>query len=570
MRSLKIVTFLIVIFCGQSLISQSGNPFVRHIYTADPSARVWADGRLYVYPSQDINPPSGCDRMDKYHVFSTDDMINWTDHGQIVEASQVPWDVPITNASTNATFMWAPDCAYKNGKYYFYFPHPEGPTWNDTWRIGIAVSDYPASDFTVLPQPLQGTTVSWKESNGQTVTAPGLIDPCVFTDEDGEVYFYMGGGNRCFGGKLKENMTEVDGELQPMTGLYDFHEGAWVFKRNGLYYLTYADNSGGGNKLRYATSVNPLGPWSHKGVYLNSTTSDTSHGSVVEYNGQWWAFYHTADLSGTGLLRSICVDSLFFNEDGTIRQVKQTKDQGSAYNNAIPTVPGSIQAEDYNKGGKGIAYWDNTEGNGPNEYRRNEDVDIARYRPANIYYVTDMAPGEYLNYTFEVIKDDVYSIDFVLGTTAAAQTQKFYLEFDYNKTSNPKRYDVVYSPISSLGTVTVPNVALSQGMHTMRFVPQGNMNFDKFTFTGSISGVSQNSASSVLVSPNPSQNGVFKLINIENKVLVSVSDLQGKEILKKTLSKQDNTLNLSAYAKGIYLLKLQINNEIFTSKLLNQ
>lgn len=379
------------------------------------------------------------------------------------------------------------------------------------------------------------------------------------------------GSNRGFTlGDGANGISLGQGIDQGMTGLYDFHEGAWVFKRNGLYYLTYADNSGGGNKLRYATSANPLGPWSHKGVYLNSTTSDTSHGSVVEYKGQWWAFYHTADMSGTGLLRSICVDSLFFNEDGTIRQVKQTKDQGTPYNNIMPTVPGSIQAEDYNKGGKGIAYWDNTEGNGPNEYRRNEDVDIARYRPANIYYVTDMAPGEYLNYTFEVIKDDVYSIDFVLGTTAAAQTQKFYLEFDYNKTSNPKRYDVVYSPISSLGTVTVPNVALSQGMHTMRFVPQGNMNFDKFTFTGSISGVSQNSASSVLVSPNPSQNGVFKLINIENKVLVSVSDLQGKEILKKTLSKQDNTLNLSAYAKGIYLLKLQINNEIFTSKLLNQ
>ena len=108
------------------------NPFVTNIYTADPSAHVWADGRLYVYPSHDIAPPRGCDLMDQYHVYSTDDMVHWKDHGEILRAANVPWGRP------EGGFMWAPDCAYKNGIYYFYFPHPSGTEWNKTWKIGRA------------------------------------------------------------------------------------------------------------------------------------------------------------------------------------------------------------------------------------------------------------------------------------------------------------------------------------------------------------------------------------------------------------------------------------------------
>jgi hypothetical protein len=121
-------------------------------------------------------------------------------------------------------------------------------------------------------------------------------------------------------------MMEVDGSVQPMTGLTDFHEATWVFKRNGIYYLTYADNHPQVNRLQYAIGSSPLGPWTAKGVYLEPTDCDTSHGSVVEYKGQWYAFYHNKSLSGQGNLRSICVDKLFFNDDGTIQTVVQTKE----------------------------------------------------------------------------------------------------------------------------------------------------------------------------------------------------------------------------------------------------
>lgn len=552
MKSHSKLLFIILSFYGQQLFAQ-GNPFVRNIYTADPSAHVWDDGRLYVYPSHDIDPPRGCDLMDKYHVFSTDDMVNWVDHGQIVEAADVPWAQPLADGGK---FMWAPDCAYKNGKYYFYFPHPDKDPWNNNWKIGIAVSDQPASGFQVLDKPLSG------------IPDNGHIDPCVFIDDDGQAYFYYGGGNHCFGAKLKENMIELDGELQSMTGLYDFHEATWVFKHDGLYYLTYADNKGGANQLRYAVSTNPLGPWSHKGVYLSSTTSDTSHGSVVKYKGQWWAFYHTADLSGTGLLRSICVDSLFFNDDGTIQTVQQTKDQGTSFQNTVQTVPGKIEAEDFNDGGKGIAYWDNTKGNGPSEYRRGEDVDISRYRPREMYYVTDMSQGEYLNYTFDALENGIFSIDFSIGTTQAGQAQVFYLEFDNNKTSNPRRYDVSYSPLSDLVVVTVQDISLSKGTHTMHFVPQGNMNFDNFVFYSTTTAVETNDISSLKVFPVPAVDGVFQLQGCEKNSVAIVSDLYGRIVLRKMINSEEDTLDLTQFGNGIYILKLQVGHEIFTQKLI--
>jgi len=302
---------LLCLFTGLILQAQN-NPFVRDIFTADPSAHVWEDGRLYVYPSHDIDPPRGCDLMDKYHVYSTDDMVNWVDHGEILAAAQVPWGRP------EGGFMWAPDCAYRNGTYYFYFPHPSGTEWNKTWKVGIATSSKPASDFVV-----QGYLDLGDDNFA-------MIDPCVFTDDDGQAYFYYGGGSRCAGARLKDNMVELAEPLQFMEGLEDFHEAAWVHKRNGVYYLSYADNSRRGNQLRYAMSDSPLGPWKSQDIYLERVTSDTSHGSIVEYNGQWYQFYHNCDLSGRGNLRSICFDKLYYNPDGTIQKIIQTTGLGAS------------------------------------------------------------------------------------------------------------------------------------------------------------------------------------------------------------------------------------------------
>lgn len=284
----------------------SGNPIFTSIFTADPSAHVWDNGRIYVYPSHDIFPSRGSDLMDKYHVFSSDNMVDWVDEGEIFGADDVQWGRP------EGGFMWAPDAAYKDGTYYVYFPHPSGSNWNNTWKIGIATSDKPASDFTV---------------KGYIEGLPGdsLIDPSVFRDDDGTYYLYIGGGGHSYGVKLADNMISLDGQPKLFAELDDFHEATWVFKRGDIYYLMYADNNRNGNQMRYATSDSPLGPWKNQGVILDPVkNSGTTHGSIVEYKGNWYMFYHNAEISSNGTLRSVCVDRLVFNKDGTIQKVIQT------------------------------------------------------------------------------------------------------------------------------------------------------------------------------------------------------------------------------------------------------
>lgn len=300
--------------------ADGANPFITSIHTADPSAHVWSDGRLYVYPSRDMDPPRGCDLMDHYHVFSTDNMVDWRDEGEILNASQVSW------GRKEGGFMWAPDAAYRNGKYYFYFPHPSDTNWNDTWKIGVATSTEPVGGFKPAGY-IQG------------IGGFGLIDPSVFIDTDGQAYMYYGGGGHCLGVKLKPNMIEIAAPPQPMEGLQDFHEATWVFKRDGLYYLTYADNHPDENQMEYATSSKPLGPWTWKGVYLKGTGCDTTHGSVVEYKGKWYQFYHNKSISGQNNLRSICVDLLSFNPDGTIQPIVQTKEGPPAVGPADQPLP---------------------------------------------------------------------------------------------------------------------------------------------------------------------------------------------------------------------------------------
>lgn len=289
----------------------SGNPFITAIFTADPSAHSWDGKRLYVYASHDMDPPQGCDLMDRYHVFSTSDMAHWLDEGEVLSSKDVEWGRP------EGGFMWAPDCACKDGIYYLYYPHPSSTSWNDTWKIGVAVSEFPNKGF---------------KDKGYIEGVGGfaMIDPCVFRDDDEEYYLYTGGGGNCAGGILNEDLTSMKNGMQPMEGLYDFHEATWVFKRDGRYYLMYSDNMQPENNMRYAISDHPLGPWKHMGIILNPVGCETTHGSIAEFKGKWYLFYHNQAVSGFGTLRSVCVNELFWNEDGTIRLVEQTSNGISA------------------------------------------------------------------------------------------------------------------------------------------------------------------------------------------------------------------------------------------------
>lgn len=281
--------------------NRRSNPIVSHMYTADASAHVWDDGRLYVYPSTDQVPPRAYSTMDGYHVFSTDDMITWKDHGEILHSRDVPWGLK------NGGYMWAPDCTYKEGTYYYFFPHKNA---EKVWEIGVATSKKPASDF---------------KQQGYIKGANTFCDPCVFKDDDGQFYLYAVVDAKCYAAKLKDNMMEIEGEMVHQVGVDQHREGPFVFKRKGKYYMIYPDHHRPYNEMQYSMSDNPLGPWEPKGLIMDQNDLITMHGSIVEYKGQWYIFYHNGSLSGgISVNRSICFDPVYFNEDGSIQMVKKS------------------------------------------------------------------------------------------------------------------------------------------------------------------------------------------------------------------------------------------------------
>lgn len=435
-----------------------GNPDqYGNLYTADPSAHVWKDGRLYVYASHDMEPSRGCDRMDRYHVFSTDDMVHWTDHGEILKADDLKpmgWDCP--------GFMWAPDCAYNpaDETYYYYFPHPTDlATWGSSWRIGVAKSKNPESGFEVI---------GWIEN------VPPHIDPCVFVDDDGQPYLYVGGGGKCYGGKLRrDDWTKLDGEMTPQTGMQDFHEGTWVHKHNGRYYLSHPDNHGGdGNNMRYAMGDSPLGPWTDKGVILYPTGCETSHGSIVDFNGKSYLFYHCCNVSSQGELRSVCADEITYNADGTLNVVRNW---GDSYFGNTPVLGNeglTFEAENFNCGGQNYAYYKHGNYEKGNNTTCRPDEEHQFIRDIASRTCVQLTKGEWTRYSLQVDKPGRY--DIVITLMSGSGTSRFHLSLNG---------DIVVGSTyvgTSWKTVKTTDVIIPKGERYLDLrVEDGNLLIDK-------------------------------------------------------------------------------------------
>ncbi len=312
MRNLGLHLLLLitlVITATNNLFAQ--NPIIRDQFTADPAARVFGDS-VYLYPSHDILAGEGRGRpgwfcMEDYHVFSSANLTDWTDHGVILSQYSVPW------VNSKAYAMWAPDCIYRSGKYYFYFPAPaKDATYGRGFSIGVAVSDKPYGPFTPEPEPV-------KNVHG--------IDPCVFVDEYKQPYLCWT-GRGFYVAKLKENMLELASEPQLIQGLPEkgLKEGPYMFERKGVYYLVYPHVSDARERLEYAMGDSPLGPFKVAGVIMDETPDCwTNRASVVDFKNQWYLFYHHNDLSPHfDKNRSVRIDSLFFDQDGTIKKVIPT------------------------------------------------------------------------------------------------------------------------------------------------------------------------------------------------------------------------------------------------------
>ena len=307
----KVSLFIYLVFL--SGLSFSQNPFVTHMYTADPSARVFND-TLFVYPSHDQDTATWFNMID-WHVFSTTDMKTWKDHGVALSLNDLNWA---------KRYAWAPDCVEKNGKYYFYYP-------TDQFHIGVAVSDKPYGPF---KDPI-GKPLLSKDSPG-VICNRDFIDPAILIDDDGSAYMFVG-QNTVNAIKLNPDMVSYDGKVHIIEGTYKFFEASWIHKYKGIYYLSYSSVDG---KILYAMSENVFGPYEYKGVILDEVNSGTNHHSIVEYKGKWYLFYHNSDLyyqntpgekqvldwkGKNPFRRSICVDYLHYNDDGTIKKIVPTK-----------------------------------------------------------------------------------------------------------------------------------------------------------------------------------------------------------------------------------------------------
>lgn len=311
------------------------------IYAADPAVHVF-NGKIYIYPSHDVE--SGVPENDNgdhfnmydYHIFSMDCIDGEvTDHGVALHVEEIPWA---------GRQLWDSDCAYKDGRYYLYFPLKDR---NDIFRIGVAISDRPEGPFKPLDAPMKGSY---------------SIDPCVFHDDDGTFYIYFGG---LWGGQLQRYRNNkaiecghepADGELaltarvarlsddmlefaeeprdlvildengKPLTaGDHDrrFFEAAWMHKYNGKYYFSYS--TGNTHRLCYATGDHPYGPFTYQGVILTPVVGWTTHHSIVEFKGKWYLFHHdSAPSGGKAWLRSLKVAELEYNADGSIQTIQGT------------------------------------------------------------------------------------------------------------------------------------------------------------------------------------------------------------------------------------------------------
>lgn len=327
------------------------NPIVQDVYTADPAPMVCSDGRLYVYTSHDEDETvGGFYTMNDWKCYSTDDMVNWTDHGTVLSYHEFEW------AKENSS--WAGQVVEKDGKFYYYVPINAK---NGQTAIGVAVGDSPTGPFTdPLGEPLVGP-------------APNYIDPTVWIDDDGQAYLYWGnpdlycvvlnddmisydkdypGSNNGiirweletndYADLESEECKDVQAQFGTGTRLDDkgkirrptlYEEGPWFYKHDGHYYMIYAAN-GIPERIDYSMADSPLGPWEYKGMIMNDNVdgkgsgSFTNHPGIVEYKGHSYLFYHTGKLfDGNGYHRSVAVDEIFYNDDGTIEPIPFT-DEG--------------------------------------------------------------------------------------------------------------------------------------------------------------------------------------------------------------------------------------------------
>lgn len=295
----------ILLLCGGCALLNSLNvnaqrPIIQTKYTADPAPMVYND-TVFLYTTHDEDDAEGF-KMQDWLLYTSTDMVNWTDHGVVASLKSFDW-VKRDNGA------WAEQVVERNGKFYMYCPiHGNG--------IGVLVSNSPYGPF---KDPL-GKPLVWQKEHWDD------IDPTVFIDEDGQAYMYWGNPN-CYYVKLNEDMISYSGNIVKLKETPEhYQEGPWFYKRNGHYYLAFASTCCP-EGIGYAMSDSPTGPWKTKGYIMRPTERTRgNHPGIMDYKGKSYVFGLNYDLlkleTNTHYeRRSVSVAEMHYNEDGTIQEV---------------------------------------------------------------------------------------------------------------------------------------------------------------------------------------------------------------------------------------------------------
>ena len=297
----KILTASAVLAC----VAFAQHPIITTSYTADPAPYVHGD-TVYLYTTHDDDNADNFMMYD-WLLYTSTDMVNWTDHGAVASLGDFKW----YNSNNGA---WAEQVIERDGKWFMYCPiHGHG--------ISVLVADNPYGPFT---DPLNGQLV-WQREHWND------IDPTVWIDDDGQAYMYWG-NPELYMVKLKKDMIHTEGNIVTYPKIKDYQEGPWFYKHGKYYYMAFASTCCS-EGIGYAMSDSPTGPWTYKGdIMPHSSKSRGNHPGIIDYKGKsyvfglnylLWAEYQAkiGQAYKHAERRSVSVAEMHYNADGTIQKI---------------------------------------------------------------------------------------------------------------------------------------------------------------------------------------------------------------------------------------------------------
>ena len=449
--NIRVVLVAIFVVSSFGLKCLADNPIIQTKFTADPAPMVYND-TVFLYTGHDEDDATGF-KMLNWQLYTSTDMVNWTDHGEIASLRNFKW-VGTDNGA------WAPQCIRRNNKFYMYCPVPNG------MGIGVLVSDSPYGPF--------------KDPIGKPLIKNSVhdIDPTILIDDDGQAYLYWGNPNLYYV-KLNEDMISYSGEIvNEPTKPANYQEGPWVWKRNGHYYLSYASTCCP-EGIGYAMSNTPTGPWEYKGMIMEGDQrSSGNHPGIIDFKGNSYVFGFNYSIGQKTMSkhyerRSICLENLTYNADGSIQKLPFWSTSGVKQLGTLNPY-NRVEAEN-------MAFSEGLKTAMVTEWERNVSWNKGK-KIADRYFVTSIHNGDYIK---------VQGVDFSKGAKSVeVSIAALYggdIEIHTDKIDGPILGTLQVTASGegdSWKTISTP-VKNVQGVHDLYFVFNGKkdlLNFDWWKF----------------------------------------------------------------------------------------